>query len=394
VTLSIGNGTVRLSLSGPEGVWFGVGFFAQSMADKPYAVVVDGEGAISERRMANHAAGSLLPPVATVVSSSVAAGRRTVVLTRPTLGSSGHANFSTRDVHIPLITAVGSAPSFSYHRNATAASLQLWPAAGAPLCLCEEPAAPFGAAEGTLRYLPTGEESGFVNECEPEPRESILEQRNPTCDMRTYSGGLQVCKHGWYLLDAEQEVPWDRMPLVYYQKYRFYFQEFQPQTHIVSATRDFWGWGIGAAGGHAEYDVERCPPGTPTARCRHRVWGIIAPGGEDLHFAAIHFHCHAAACLAMEIYNNNTGELLCHQEPIYGGTGKVDLPKYDEPGYLLIPPCLWAPPSHPQPGLQPMPRASGQRFLIVAITNSTYGHHGEMAFPEVTLAPLHPGPWR
>jgi hypothetical protein len=34
-----------------------------------------------------------------------------------------------------------------------------------------------------------------------------------------------------------------------------------------------------------------------------------------------------------------------------------------------------------------MPLASGVPFMIKAITNSTYGHHGEMAFPEVTLAP-------
>ena len=55
----------------------------------------------------------------------------------------------------------------------------------------------------------------------------------------------------------------------------------------------------------------------------------------------------------------------------------------DEPGYILQPPCLWG----AQPGLAPMPKASGVKFLIKAITNSTYGHHGEMAFPEVTLVP-------
>ena len=57
----------------------------------------------------------------------------------------------------------------------------------------------------------------------------------------------------------------------------------------------------------------------------------------------------------MEIWNNRTGELLCRQEPIYGGTGKIDLPKFDEPGYILQPPCLWG----DAPGLEPMPLASG-----------------------------------
>ena len=85
----------------------------------------------------------------------------------------------------------------------------------------------------------------------------------------------------------------------------------------------------------------------------------------------------------MEVWNNQTGELLCRQEPVYGGTGKLDLSKYDEEGYILQPPCLWG----NQTGLEPMPQVSGVRLLIKAITNSTNGHHGEMAFPEVTLVP-------
>ena len=75
--------------------------------------------------------------------------------------------------------------------------------------------------------------------------------------------------------------------------------------------------------------------------------------------------------------------LLCRQEPIYGGTGHLDLEKFDEPGYLLQPPCLWG----DAPGLEPMPLASGVTFTVRAITNSTYGHHGEMAFPEINLVP-------
>ena len=54
-----------------------------------------------------------------------------------------------------------------------------------------------------------------------------------------------------------------------------------------------------------------------------------------------------------------------------------------QPGYILQPPCLWG----DGPGLEPMHLASGVPFMIKAITNSTYGHHGEMAFPEVTLVP-------
>ena len=65
-----------------------------------------------------------------------------------------------------------------------------------------------------------------------------------------------------------------------------------------------------------EYDVPACPEGTPVEECTHEIWGVVAPGGDNLHIAAMHFHCHAPTCLAMEIVNNRTGELLCRQEPV------------------------------------------------------------------------------
>ena len=34
--------TALVSLVGPADVWFGVGFDASAMADKPYAIIVDG----------------------------------------------------------------------------------------------------------------------------------------------------------------------------------------------------------------------------------------------------------------------------------------------------------------------------------------------------------------
>ena len=90
-----------------------------------------------------------------------------------------------------------------------------------------------------------------------------------------YSGGLQVCKHMWSLLDSHQGQPWPDQPLKYYQKYRFYFQEYKPHYHVVSLPRDITDWGIAAAGGHAEYDVPQCPAGTPAEKCVHEIQGLI-----------------------------------------------------------------------------------------------------------------------
>jgi hypothetical protein len=387
VMMTVSNSSVKLTLSGPDDLWFAVGFFAQDMADQPYTVVVDGKGGVSERQLGNHAAGSVLAPSIKVVSNIVASGQRTIVLTRPAKGATSlHTSFSMQQLEIPFITAIGMSGEFGYHKNKTASTLSLWPSMQEPACVCRQPASPFGSAQGVIKYLPTGEQFGFINYCEPEPRESVLVQRNPSCDVRAYTGGLQTCKHMWSLLDADQEIPWQNQPLVYYQKYRWYFQEYKQGHHIVSMPRQCWG--IAAAGGHAEYDVPKAPKGTPVEQAKYHIWGVVTPtgtwmGSSDLHLAAIHFHCHAAACLAMEVWNNQTGELLCRQEPVYGGTGQIDLSKYDEAGYILQPPCLWG--NHT--GLEPMPRVSGVPLLIKAITNSSYGHHGEMAFPEVTLVP-------
>ena len=63
-----------------------------------------------------------------------------------------------------------------------------------------------GQQEGLIKYLPTGETVGFsANRCAPQPREDILAMKNPTCDIRAYTGGLLTCHHKWILLDDEQE---------------------------------------------------------------------------------------------------------------------------------------------------------------------------------------------
>ena len=49
-----------LTISGPADVWFGVGFGASTMNDKPYAIIVDGNGEVTERKLENHGPGTLL----------------------------------------------------------------------------------------------------------------------------------------------------------------------------------------------------------------------------------------------------------------------------------------------------------------------------------------------
>ena len=59
---------------------------------------VDGAGVVSERALANHAPGKVLQPTIKVLSSTVANGRRTVVVTRSLKVADYEADYYTFDV--------------------------------------------------------------------------------------------------------------------------------------------------------------------------------------------------------------------------------------------------------------------------------------------------------
>jgi hypothetical protein len=376
-----------ITMTGPSTVWFGVGFDATLMDQSPYAIIVDGTGSVTERQLAKESPGVALNTSVKVVSNTVVAGVRTVVMTRALKGATKvHYTFDPATLTMPFINAIGASATLSYHKIKTVSSIALFPADQAPACVCTEPAAPFGQGVGSFKYLPTGEEIGFAaNRCAPKPREDILAMKNPTCDIRSYTGGLLSCHHRWVLLDAEQEQPWQDQPLVYYKKFRVYYQEYDPKKHVELARHD---WGIAADGDHSEYDVVQCPPGTPTAECTQLItgtWNPVSSTDTNQYMIKAHFHCHAPTCIRMEMWNNDTGKLLCRENGLYGGTNKIDLPRFDEDGYIAMPPCLWG---SPEDGLEPPPLMTGMTIKVTALTNNTYGHHGEMALPEISLAKL------
>jgi len=101
---------------------------------------------------------------------------------------------------------------------------------------------------------------------------------------------------------------------------------------------------------------------------------------EDTRLVYAGGHCHAPSCVRLDLYRNDTGtpKLLCRQEPLFG-QGNVHIDKYDEAGYIHIPPCLWS--DDPAEGLQPtewLPRGTPM-FSISQKKNTHLGHYGEMA---------------
>ena len=398
-----------ITLKGPASVWFGVGFGAQAMADLPWTIIVEGgNGSVTERKLANHAGGTELPTSVKVLSSTVNAGTRTVVLTRPLQGL--NKEYYTFDVDatnglIPIINAVGSTPAFGYHKNKAPAEVLLVPsssdtgtkgAAGA--CICPQKPKPFGLATGLLQYRPVQNQSvdtgmGSVafaaQKCPVFPATVLNEQRNPTCDIRYYRGGQWACHHMWSLLDADQDIPWPTEPLILHHKYRFWVQPFDETYHKPVR----YGFGTQMLiGSQWEYDVPKCSKGVPGCSLeKDGTWVHTISGGTvgNDTLITLNFHCHAPTCLSMEVYacekgtvlkdcNASTGKLLCRQEPVYGGSGnpKLKESRFDEPGYIAIPDCFWGSEKF---GLEAPPNLKGVPLHMVKRSNGTIGHYGEMA---------------
>jgi hypothetical protein len=107
-------GEVRISMTGPANVWFGIGFDAVEMRDEPYAIIVSGDGTVSERKLAFHSAGDELDPQTTVLQDSVAGGVRTVTLVRLAVGkSAAHHTFTSESIN--YIWAYGLQSNFGFH---------------------------------------------------------------------------------------------------------------------------------------------------------------------------------------------------------------------------------------------------------------------------------------
>jgi hypothetical protein len=186
--------TATLTLTGPDSVWFGVGFGAQAMKDAPWAVIVDGTGKVTERKLSDQGqANILLKPSVTVVSTTVNAGLRTVVLTRPLKGATkDYYTFTLDAPKLPFINAVGSTPDFRYHKDKNLGDLTLIALDG-PTCICASPPKPFGMGKGKFEYHANKNESvdtgsgtvGFGNKCGGSNNKDLLDWKNPTCGRST-----------------------------------------------------------------------------------------------------------------------------------------------------------------------------------------------------------------
>ncbi|CAJ1925741.1 unnamed protein product [Cylindrotheca closterium] len=408
---------VHMTLTGPADKWFGVGFGSFYMCvhqqgdecpdGGPYAIIVSGDEVV-ERKLDFHGPGVVIEKSLTIESNLVEDGWRTVHLSRALKGkTSKHYTFTTSSSSShKLIMANGCNLEFGKHCGHEPNELNILQV-DSPMKICQS------GVEGTINKSHMSSDR-----CAPFPESDLVWQKNPTCRVETYVGGIHCCSHNNILLDKDQEIPWKDQPLVYRLKFRVYFEEYRHQDdaedngndNAATTTptntnndkkashkqliRPYWQTERRAG----EYDVVQCPTGTPADECVHTItarWKVrdmmvdcpiqdaswctgvgstnssVTKGIELIYIGP---HCHAPACLSMELINSDTGQTICKTEPSLGeGTGQ----KYDEHQYLAIPPCLFG---DPKDGLlEPELLTLDTNLLAIKRNNSTLPHTGEMA---------------
>ena len=88
-------------------------------------------------------------------------------------------------------------------------------------------------------------------------------------------------------------------------------------------------------------------------------------------------HCHAPSCIREELWNADTGEIICNVSAMYGDAAYGSVyDVFNEPNYITIPPCLFG----YQEGLQyPFTLNMDTNITAIKYFNNTWRHLGQMA---------------
>tara|TARA_B110000305_G_scaffold156004_1_gene172679 strand:- start:339 stop:1100 length:762 start_codon:yes stop_codon:yes gene_type:complete len=223
--------------------------------------------------------------------------------------------------------------------------------------------------------------------CNEAPRSDMALQNNPACKMETYHGGLHCCKHQFFLTDHGQEdmIPEDVDE--YFLKFRYYFEEYVEPVESVelekteASHKHLTHWVFLIDDAVNDYEEVQCEDGS---MCQGMISARLTAdqmGLEDkpedystITPYVIDAHCHAPSCIRQELYNEDTGELLCAVEAKYGNGTEV----FNEANYIALPPCLFS--DLEEEGLRkPFVLERDTNLLAIKIFNTTHRHVGQMA---------------
>jgi len=389
-------------------VWFGVAFGATEMEEKPGAVVVDGAGTVSEYQLGQHVGGTKLATQVAVLSNTVTDGQRTVVLSRAFKGATKAQYTFAADGDadlVPFMNAVGSTSTYQFHKTMSSATILL-AKVGVANCLLGEEIV-FGQTRGTITYTHDDNSTESIavgGGCTNSTPTDLIPMRNPRCDPTTYVGGLSCCHHKWLLTDREQRARISNETLNFRMKIRIWYQEYLPETPTAPAShQQLFRMYHSIAG---EYDtIKQTPSGSRKdvnasniqvnefkfkgrdmvrfGNTRTETFDTPYPRHNEtgIKLLYINGHCHAAACMQFDLWNDDTGELICRQHGRMGRTLGPDPAKgedrFDEKGYLALYPCVYG--DHGEGLMAPKYIDFNTNLRSVKITNATYTHYGEMA---------------
>merc|ERR1719506_3662296 len=377
----------NITMSGPDWSWFAVGMNAQTMADLPYAIVVDGTGKVSERKLGSHAPGSLLASSVTVESNTVIGGVRTVTMSRAVGGATkDHYTIPSSPGEINVITATGNTPELAYHKARTGGKIVLLPTSTSS-CVCSP------TVHSYLTYMnkSTAEFEGY--NCADEPRSDMLRHgdgtgrdvQNAACAMSTYNGGLKCCAHQNFLTDIEQDSMIPDETDTYFLKWRYYFQEYVPPTSTAPAShKHLHHWVFLIDQSVNDYEEDNAHYGTASIGKIEAHLTASQMGLEDIpkHWNnwspfVMTPHCHAPSCIREELGNADTNTIICNMTAKYGDTKYGPLSSvFNEQDYVAILPCIYG----DQPGIQsPFVLKPDTNITAIKYFNNTYRHLGQMA---------------
>uniref|UniRef100_A0A7S3E400 Uncharacterized protein n=1 Tax=Chloropicon laureae TaxID=464258 RepID=A0A7S3E400_9CHLO len=211
----------------------------------------------------------------------------------------------------------------------------------------------------------------------------FMQEENPSCELDWYEGGFRCCEHGVFVIDTDKHDPATLPEQEFYFKFIFDYKDVEPETVPVRPPACCDVTANLTVGGNIEFDVPQCTAGIAPEDCVYEMTSSqffdlmpnyhsnqtrekdVDPKQQvDLVYAVGHLH---VGGLSLDLYDDESGELICHSEPTYG-TGSA---AGDELGYLTgMSSCTFDPPLR-------MTRDAVVR--TVARYNNTVPHHGVMA---------------
>jgi len=200
------------------------------------------------------------------------------------------------------------------------------------------------------------------------------ESGNPSCNLDTYVGGFRCCEDKTFVIDTDT-TDVDSLPVdTVYGKFVITYLEGDADElgikNVRGTIEDLTGDEYTM--GNIEFDVPQCEQGTAPEDCIYEMSTVsFVEGINETDTSVIEMpytvgHLHVGG-LAIEMYNETTGELLCSSAPKYGFGQEAG----DEAGYLVgMSSCTFDP---------PLVMRKNDKIRTVARYNASEPHTGVMA---------------